>query len=95
MTLNAYRDEAGSFLEAIGASGEDIGVILGMLDEEIAHLKASLDDDAASAHEVYDVLFLLFEVAARYGLDLDAEWTTGRARKRAKYRDWAQLEDSV
>lgn len=83
--LNAFRDEAPAFLAAIGASSEDIGVILRALDEEMAGLKVSIADRSGLADQVYDVLFLLFELAARYDLDLDSEWEKGRARKQEKY----------
>jgi hypothetical protein len=36
-------------------------------------------------HQVYDMLFLLFEIAAQRGFDLDAEWNRGRERKEKKY----------
>lgn len=83
MHLNAFRDEAGAFLKAVDPAGEeDVSDIIGMLDREYAELKASLDDPERLGHQVYDVLFLLFELAARTGLDLDAQWTQGRDKKR-------------
>ena len=87
MALNNYRDEAGEFLKAIGADGQQIGKILSWLDEELAGLKdaAARDDLPELRHQIYDLLFLLFELAARFGLDLDSEWTAGRETKRAKY----------
>ena len=87
MSLNEFRDEAGQFMTAIGAGDEHATTILDWLDEETAALKdaASSEDMHALRHQIYDVLFLLFELAAKYDLDLDAEWTTGRERKQDKY----------
>ena len=87
MTLNSYRDEAGRFVAAIGTGPEPVSKILVWLDEETAALKhaATKDDQPALRHQIYDVLFLLFELAARFDLDLDAEWSAGRERKKAKY----------
>ncbi len=87
MSLNAYRDEAGEFLNAVDPAGkESVSDILAMLDQEYAALKAALDDPERLSHQVYDVLFLLFELAAKSSLDLDAEWAQGRDNKR-KYTD--------
>lgn len=85
MSLNDYRDEAGKFLRMIGATDEPVDKILGWLDNELAALRASLNDRPQLAHQVYDVMFLLFELAARYNLDLDEQWANGRRRKLDKY----------
>ena len=87
MTLNDYRDEAKEFMTAIGAGGEHVSKILGWLDEELAALKeaAAKGDLPKLRHQVYDVLFLLFELAARFDVDLDGEWADGRQRKQEKY----------
>ena len=89
MELNEYRDEAGRFIAAIGAGGQPVSKILAWLDEETAALKdaAAKGDLPVLRHQIYDVLFLLFELAARFDLDLDAEWSAGRQRKKAKYLD--------
>ena len=87
MTLNDYRDEAGEFLKAVGAGEEEVRRILGWLDEELALLKESVGDRGKLGHQIYDLLFLLFELAGRFEVDLDAEWNKGRRRKRVKYLD--------
>jgi len=84
MPLNSYRDEAGEFMDRIGAK-KDAGEILPMIDEELALLRAAQGDAQAERHQIYDLLFLLFEAAAIGGYDLDEEWRRGRARKREKY----------
>ena len=65
MSLNSYRDEAGEFMAAIGAGEEHVSKILGWLDEELAELKdATVKADLPQlSHQIYDVLFLLFELA--------------------------------
>lgn len=84
MPLNRYRDEAGEFMDRIGAK-KDAGEILPMIDEELALLRAAQGEAQAERHQIYDLLFLLFEAAAIGGYDLDAEWQRGRVRKLAKY----------
>ena len=85
MVLNDYRDEAAQFLKSIGAGEEHVPKILAWLDEEVALLKESVDDKQKLCHQIYDVLFLLFELAGRFDLDLDSAWTAGRQRKQLEY----------
>lgn len=86
MSLNGYRDETARFLAAIHADGEPVETKLRMLQEELDILKAANPLDITTvSHQAYDLLFILFEVAAQYGIDLDAEWDAGRTRKAAKY----------
>ncbi len=85
MGLNEFRDEAGDFLRNIGAECRDASEIFAMLDGKYSELKASADEPLKLCHPVYDVMFLLFELAAKYEFDLDAEWQKGRANKRIKY----------
>ena len=86
MGLNVYRDEVAGFLDRIVAREEPVSRVVDMLDEEITLLKKSLDDRERLNHQLYDVLFLLFEIAAIYNLDMDSEWSQGRERKQAKYK---------
>jgi len=85
MSLNDHRNEAADFLRMIGAGGEHVEKILGWLDEELLRLRQCMTDRHELAHRVYDVMFLLFELAATHNLDLDKQWTQGRRRKQAKY----------
>ena len=62
MGLNRYRDEVAEFLDKIAAREEPVSKVMGMLDEEISLLKESLDDRERLSHQLYDVLFLLFEI---------------------------------
>ena len=85
MGLNDIRDEVAEFLAEMAADSRQVPRIMNMLDQEIGLLKVSLDDRERLSHQLYDVLFLLFELAAACGTDLDSEWTQGRERKRLKY----------
>jgi len=85
MSLNTYRDEAGRFLEAILASDEPEEAKIAILEHELAALKANLHDNTTVSHQVYDLLFMLFEIAAQYNIDLDSEWLSAQMRKKAKY----------
>lgn len=76
--LNEFRDEAAAFLEAVDPQGkEPISETIRMLDEEHDALNA-----AQLSRQVFDMLFLLFELAARENIDLDAEWARSREKKR-------------
>lgn len=85
MSLNNYRDEAGDFLHKIGAEDEKIEIKLKMLDNEFNTLKESINNPDTVKHQIYDILFLLFEVAYDYKLDLEEEWNKGKERKQKKY----------
>ena len=50
MALNNYRDEAGEFLKAIGADGQQISKILSWLDEELAELKDAAAREGSVRH---------------------------------------------
>ncbi|ODU55553.1 MAG: hypothetical protein ABT01_05895 [Clostridium sp. SCN 57-10] len=87
MSLHTYRDEAGAFLASMGAQGEGDAQKLAWLEEEFALLReaSAVGNDARMRHQIYDMLFLLFELAAEHDFDLDEEWRVGAARKQEKY----------
>jgi hypothetical protein len=86
MPLNEYRDEAGRFLSAIHVGNEPISVKIAMLQQELNILAAvPADDNRVIGHQVYDLLFLLFEIASQYEIDIDTQWEAGRDRKARKY----------
>jgi len=80
--LNRLRDEAGEFMCRIGAA-EDTP--LDMTRRELVTLSRSQDDAALFSHKMYDVLFLVMELAHISRVDLEAEWVEGRRRKKVKY----------
>ena len=86
-TLNNYRDEAKDFLQKIRAVNESAEIKLDWLEEEFHLLKGAINKEERDKirHQIYDMLFLLFEISADYDFDLDSEWNIGRQRKQVKY----------
>lgn len=89
MTLNSYRNEARDFMQRIGALDDEIKLKINWLEEEFKLLKNAVntDDHNKIRHQVYDMLFILFEISADCNSALDEEWGVGRERKQAKYFD--------
>ena len=85
LSLNNYRDEAGNFLEKIGVKNNNIEEKVKMLEEELNILKMSINEPNKLNHQIYDMLFLLFEIASETSFDIDAEWSKGRIKKQKKY----------
>jgi len=81
VSLNFYRDEVSEFICKSGFS-VDIPPIFDMLDEEYSLLKSSCGDADRMQHQIYDMLFLLLEIAAKYNMDLDTEWSKGKEKKK-------------
>ncbi|MPM54012.1 hypothetical protein SDC9_100784 [bioreactor metagenome] len=82
MSLNFYIDEVREFMDKAGFSSEVEADIFKMLDEEFALLKSSYGNEEKMQHQIYDMLFLLFEIAAKHNMDLDSEWIKGRDKKK-------------
>jgi hypothetical protein len=86
MSLNAFRNEVAEFLEIIDPQKQKTGKdIFDMLEEEYRELKMSLSQPDRLQHQIYDMFFLLFELAVKHNIDLDAEWNLGRIKKQ-KYQ---------
>ncbi len=85
LSLNNYRDEAGEFLKRIGAENEGLESKVKMLEDEFDTLKLSMNEPRKLNHQIYDMLFLLFEIASETNFDIDTEWDNGRIRKQEKY----------
>ena len=87
MSLNNYRDEAGDFLNKIGAKndGSNTNEKISMLEEEFNILKEVTNNPDKLKHQIYDMLFILFEIASDYKFDIDNEWDKGRKHKQEKY----------
>jgi len=85
MTLNHYRNEAAEFLKKSGLKDEECSIKIAMLEEELNILKKVTDNPAQLKHQIYDMLFLLFEIAAEYEFDIEEEWNKGKIRKYEKY----------
>lgn len=85
MNLNNYRDEAEDFLKKLGVQNETLDIKISMLEEEFNLLKKATDNQVLLKHQIYDMLFILFEIASDYNFDLEEEWVKGRIRKMEKY----------
>lgn len=87
MSLNSYKAEARNFLEKINAIDQGVNSKIKWLQEEFQLLKESIDANEPNKikHQIYDMLFLLFEVSADYDFDLDNEWNLGKEKKQKKY----------
>ncbi len=82
MALNNYRDEVQRFMLKLGDKAFDRQVIVAELEHELKVLKENLTNKVIVDHQIYDLLFLLMELAVHNQTDIDAEWDKGRARKK-------------
>jgi len=87
MDLNSYIDQVRDFMEKIDILNEGTQKKIDWLEEEFSLLKDSIaaNDTDKIKHQIYDILFLLFEICVDYDLDLVGEWEIGRQRKQEKY----------
>jgi hypothetical protein len=85
LNLNNYRDEAETFLKKLGVQNETLDIKISMLEEELNLLKKAGNNQDLLKHQIYDMLFILFEIASDYNFDLEEEWMKGRIRKDEKY----------
>ena len=81
MSLNDYKDEVREFLEKVGSENEPLEKDIERLEEELELLKQA-ENDSEIQHQVYDLLFVLFAIAAKKDLNLDEEWNKGREAKK-------------
>lgn len=87
MSLNTYRDEVKDFLEKMDSLNGNNEQKIQWLDEEFQLLRKAVckEDNYKIKHQIYDMIFLLFEIAADNDYDIDEEWNAGRERKQKKY----------
>ena len=83
--LNALRNEAQGFLDALGERRHSVQRMVAGLEEELSLLKSCRNDEDKFAHQIYDMLFILLMMAAERNVDLDAQWVKGWSKKK-KYR---------
>jgi len=82
ITLNNYRDEVQHFLAHFDDKAFDPTTVVTLLEQELATLKANLNNKAIVDHQLYDLLFLLLELAVHNQTNLDAEWRKGQEKKK-------------
>lgn len=87
MKLNDYRDEVKEFLIKIDALGKNQEQKLIWLEKEFDLLKSAVRnfDDKAISHQIYDMIYLLLEIAADNDCNLDKQWEIGQRNKHEKY----------
>ena len=87
MFLNNYRDEVKEFLIKMGSNNGDNVQKVNWLNEEFDLLKEAVNqcEEDKIRHQLYDMLYLILEIAADNNFDLDEEWDKGRKRKQEKY----------
>lgn len=87
MSLNSYKIEARNFLKKINAIDQGVNLKIEWLEEEFQLLKESVNANETNKvrHQIYDMLFLLFEISSDYDFDLDSEWNLGKEKKQRKY----------
>lgn len=87
MSLNNYRDEVKEFLIKMGSNNGDNVQKVNWLNEEFDLLKEAVNqcEEDKIRHQLYDMLYLILEIAADNNFDLDEEWDKGRKRKQEKY----------
>ena len=87
MSLNHYKNEVKEFLIQMNSLNGDNLQKISWLEEEFDLLKKAVQvsEKDRIEHQIYDMLYLLFEMAADNDFDLDKEWQAGRIRKLKKY----------
>lgn len=87
MSLNEYKNEVREFLLRMGSLNGDNSQKITWLNEEFELLKKAVNSSEREKiqHQLYDMLYLLFEMAADNDFDLDKEWKIGNKRKQEKY----------
>ncbi|MDO4199958.1 MAG: hypothetical protein Q4D57_04320 [Clostridia bacterium] len=83
MNLNDYKNEAKEFLIKIDNFGKNQSQKLVWLEKEFELLKSAVEDadNQAISHQIYDMMYLLFEIAADNNCDLNSEWARGKSKK--------------
>ena len=87
MKLNDYRDEVEIFLKKIDNFQKNSNQKIYWLEKELSLLKIAVknSDECDISHQIYDMMYLLLEIAADYRCDLDKEWESGNKKKQEKY----------
>ena len=87
MSLNEYKNEVREFLIRMDSLNGDNHQKITWLNEEFELLKKAVNASERDKieHKLYDMLYLIFEMAADNNFDLDKEWQAGSTRKQEKY----------
>ena len=87
MRLNDYKNEVKFFMQRINAFDKNSKQKIDWLEKEFDLLKAAVynSKSASICHQIYDMVYILLEIAADNDCDLDTEWSKGATRKQEKY----------
>jgi hypothetical protein len=86
MSLNNHRNDVQQFMLKLGDKAFDSPTVVNLIEQEVATLKTNLTNKTIVDHQIYDILFLLMELAVHNQTDLDSAWHAGQERKK-KYFD--------
>jgi len=81
MYLNILRDQVADFLNKLKEDKFTEDDIFNEIDNKLLIIRKSRDNDDEYRHQIYDILYLLLELAAKHNYDLDDEWQKGQIRK--------------
>ena len=83
MSLNDYRDEVEIFLKKVNSYGKNTEQKINWLNNEFSLLKTAIknSDKNSISHQIYDMMYLLFELSADFRCNLDEEWQIGNIKK--------------
>lgn len=87
MNLNDYKNEVKDFMKKINAFDKNSKKKIDWLEKEFNLLKIAVYNSRHEAicHQIYDIIYLLLEIAADNDCDLDSEWNKGTEKKQKKY----------
>jgi hypothetical protein len=81
MALNELKDEVQTFMTSLKNKCYDKKTIIELIDKDLLTLKENLNTKSIVDHKLYDLLFLIFELAVHNKTDLDLQWDEGKKRK--------------
>ncbi len=85
MYLNKLRNQVGKFLDKINKKKLTEDDIIKHIEKELKILQRAKHDRRKYKHQIYDILYLLLELAAINLFDLDEEWEKGEKKKKFLY----------
>ena len=85
MDLNSYKREVQNFLRGLEDKNWSIDYKISELGREYEKLKSNITDKELASHQIYDMLFILFEISCDLDVDVEKEWQKGKVRKQKKY----------
>lgn len=85
MDLNSYKREVQNFLKGLKDKNWSTDHKISELGREYEKLKSSITDKELASHQIYDMLFILFEISCDLGVDIEKEWQNGKLRKQKRY----------